>query len=309
MVFNIAWDESTNKDTFKTLLRKIFDNTQRQALVEYPEIMKDIKTSDEYEREMRMAGLEGMESIADGQEIPTTDPTYGSTKDWEQERWGLGFRVTAGMKKFNKWNLVAKMTRDLSKVMREGKDLQIARGWNNITSITATGCMTGFDGLAIASNSHTCIDDDQTEYDNYLDANLGLSSLQSATYYFDDLIDDMGMASPMIPNKLVVNTNLRLKARELIGTDKKPGTADNDINAIRDQYNLTSFVYHRYTSTTAWALLAFNDPNYDYKVFTSEEPNLITRDAPDNSLDTVVLSHQWFTYGVGDSRAVFFGDS
>ncbi len=106
-----------------------------------------------------------------------------------------------------------------------------------------------------------------------------------------------------------MNTNLRLKARELIGSEGKPGTADNDLNAIRDQYNLTSFVYHRLTSTTSWMLLAPNDPNYDYKVFTSEEPNLITRDAPDNSLDTVVLSHQWFQWGFGDPRLAYVGDT
>jgi hypothetical protein len=51
----------------------------------------------------------------------------------------------------------------------------------------------------------------------------------------------------------------------LLGSEKKPGTADNDINAIRDM-NLSYKVVDYLTSTTAWFLLGDNhDLNYLWK--------------------------------------------
>ena len=306
MVFNINWDTSTNKDLLKSLLRKLFMAGEDTALVEYKEIFNDLKTSDYYERDERIAGLRGMQEIGDGQAIPLDDPEEGQQKTYTQARFGLGFRITAGMKKFNKWNLMQKFTKNLSKVMKESKDIEIAKMFNNATSATAPG-KTGYDGLAIASNSHTTLGDDGYTYDNYLDAALGYATLQSAIIYFDDLIDDRGFETPGKPSLLVVDPNLRFTAEELLRSDLKPGSGDNDINVLKG--DLRSFVYHRSSSSTAWAVLDKGNDDYDLNVFTSQEPNLIVKDAPDLTEDTVVLSSQWFTYGVGDPRRFYLGNS
>jgi len=55
-------------------------------------------------------------------------------------------------------------------------------------------------------------------------------------------------------------------------------------------------------------LLAKNHALYDVNILTSQAPNLIVKDAPDNSEDTVVLSSQRYTWGFGDPRTVFVGD-
>ena len=64
------FDTSTNKDTFKLLVREWWDTTAREALVEWTNVFKDIKTTDEYEREGRLAGLGAMSQIGDGAEHP-----------------------------------------------------------------------------------------------------------------------------------------------------------------------------------------------------------------------------------------------
>lgn len=305
MTITINWDTSTNRDLLKKLLRKVFDSSDHEALVEHPLITKVIPTTDEYEREARMAGFEGLEQLTDGQEIPLADPTFDTTKDWRQDRFGLGFKITSGMKKYNRWDLMEKFTRLLKVAVLEEADIEIFKMWNNTT---ATTYATGFDGLALASNSHTCLDDDISVYDNYLDADLGFGSLESATVYFDTMVDDMGRAAPAIPTVLYVNPYLRREGRELIGSDGKPGTADNDLNYFKD-WDLNMKVIRRLTGSTAWGVLAFQDKNYDIKVFVTQKPDLKVQDYPDLSRSTAVTSEQWFKYGFGDARCAYIGNT
>jgi len=307
MAHSIYWDNTTNKDFFKSLLWDVFDTTKREALYEAETMVKHIKTKDEYERRARIAGISGMEKLADGQNIPLAETPDPQTKEYEQERYGFGFEITAGMKKFNRYNMMKDLTAKLSKNMREEKDIEIAKMFNQATSTTADGAQTGFDGLALASDSHLCRDDAGSTYDNYLDAALGVSSFESATVYFDTLVDDDGYAIMKTPTHLFVNPQLRWEAREILGSELKPYTGDNTKNVAQD-YGLSLFVYHRLTASTSWGMIA-KDSDYDIFVMTTEEPDLKVQDAPNTSRNTIVTSHQWFKPGFGDPRAFFLGDA
>ena len=304
MAHDIYWDNTSGKDFFKSLLWDVFDTTKREAMYEAETMVKHVKKTDEFERRARIAGITGMEKIADGQAIPLAETPRPDTKEYEQERYGLGFEITAGMKKFNKYGIMKDLTAKLSKHMREEKDIEIAKIFNNATSATY---YTGFDALALASSAHLCKDDGGTTYDNYLDAALGVSSFESATVYFDTLVDDDGYPMVKKPSHLWVNPQLRWEARELLGSELKPYTGDNTKN-IATEYDLSLFVYHRLTSSTSWGMIA-KDSDYDIFVITTEEPDLKVQDAPNTSRNTIVTSHQWFKPGFGDSRGFFLGDA
>ena len=94
-MFNILWDESTNQDLLAGTLEELFNSTDREKLMEFPEIFKDLKTSEYYIRKMRIAGLPHGGRVADGESIPTYDPVYDSTKDYTQLRYGSGFTTFA----------------------------------------------------------------------------------------------------------------------------------------------------------------------------------------------------------------------
>jgi len=304
MTIDINWDTTDNQDLLKDLLRDVADTTDREALIEYPEYVDEISVSDYYERRARKAGLRGMEEIADGAEIPLTDPVMGGTKDWTQVRYGLGFKITAGWKKFNKINHMKDCTKNLGMVMREEKDIEINRLAN---SATATTYSTGFDGLALASNSHTILGTSGNTFDNYGDAALGVSALQSAYVYFRTLIDDQGRTMVASPDKLMVNPQLEFTGMELLGSEKVPYTGDNTANVIR-QKGISLSVNSRLTASTIWALLAKKDRRYDLFVFTSQKPDIKVQDAPDTSRSTIVTSEQWFKYGHGDPRMFYLGN-
>jgi len=303
-IIRTNWDESTNKDIFKNSVYEWFNLSKRPRLVEYPNVVIEKKSSDEYERLGRYAGLDYAGEVPEGQGVPIQDPKFGSTKDYTHKAYGTGFRITERMKMFEKIGLFRDLTENLRVVMDESKDVEIAKMFNNMTSTTYA---SGFDGLAIAHNSHTCLDDAGTTYDNYLDAGLSTSSWESAMAYFDYLYDDQGNIWTVVPDTLVVNRTLRWDAEELLKSSGKPWEESNTINPYKG--DVKPFVYHRLTSSTAWFVIAKNHPKYGYFVFTAKEPDLKVYDALDTSRDTVVTSNQYFVYGVSDPRLLYVGDT
>jgi len=305
MTWDINADTSTNKDLFKGILKKLFDNTIREAVFQAPRMFKMETTEDEYERDARMAGLSGHTQIEDGEEIPLQTPVFDDTKDYEQERYATGFKITEGMKKFNKYDLMKKFTRSLAKAMKEAKDKELAKLWNNMA---ATTYASGFDGYALAYATHDTLSEDGDTFSNYGDADMSLSAMEDAMTYFATHIDDMGDTHPLTPTDLFFAPQLQFTAREIFGSDLKPGEMSNTTNALADLYNIKPFRYDRLTSSTAWGVIC-KDEEFDVKCYTSAEPDIVVMDSPDTSRSTIVTSRQYFDYGFGAADRVYVGNT
>jgi len=304
-IIRTVFDNTTNSDLMKGTLRKLHDDSSREAIVEYPKVCNDLKTKDIYERDADMGGLIWPTEIAEGANIPIQSPAMGHTKTYTQRQFGTGFRMTFKMDFFNKYRLWEKFSKELGRVMREGKDGEIATMFNNFTSITLT-CGVGFDSLAIASTAHLGNRAGSTadNYSNYLNATLSNSALQSARYYFSTMTDTMGYYAGAKPTALIIEPTLYFEASEILGSDNVSHELSNTKNVLKGW--LPIFEYHRLTSTTEWFVIA-KDDKYDFNVFTALEPKMFFKDAEDDTLDKVALSIQFFTYGWGNPKNLYVG--
>ena len=105
-----------------------------------------------------------------------------------------------------------------------------------------------------------------------------------------------------------MNKNLRNRAWKLLNSKGQYGEMSNTANAF-DQYQLKTFVYPRLSSSTAWFVLGKKGHRlYGPVVFTSQEPELRQKDAPDMTRDMIVTSGQLFTYGCPDPRLIVVGN-
>jgi hypothetical protein len=308
-IITSRFDTTTNKDLLKTgSLRSIFDTTVREAEVFYPKMVNNLTTKDEYERVQRMAGLDLPVEIADGQQIPITTPVLGTSKTYTQRQFGSGFRMTYRMDKFNKYNLWKRWAKDLAKLAKESKDIEIHVMFNNMTS-TALTCGVGFDTMAIGNNAHTGLLSGSTSdnYDNYLGSALSMSALESARYYFATLKDDKGLYMGARPDTLFYESTLWPTVKELLGSDLRPHEMSNTTNWA-SSWGIKPFENPRLTSTTCWGVLAKGDSNYDFNVFTTQEPTMYVLEKFDRTLDKACLNIQFFTYGFGDARMCYVGN-
>lgn len=303
-----TYDTSSNLDLFKVgTLRKIFDNTVREAKVLYKNLYND-ETTDLWQiKDTRMAGFDQAQEIAEGQNIPIQTPQRGGDKTYTQRIFGTGFRMTFVADFFNQYNLWKRWSKDLGKVMTESKDVEAHVLWNSPTSTTLT-CGVGFDSKALADTTHTGLKPGSTadNYNNYGNAALSYTALQTMRYYFKTLKDDMGMWMGAQPDTLYFEPTLWPTISEFFGASGKPGEISNDVNIV-PKMGLTPFEDARLTSTTAWGVLAKKDSNYDVNLFTSMAPRFFTKDAPDNTQDRIIVAMQMFGYGYGDPRLVFVG--
>lgn len=304
-IIRTDWDTSTGRETLRNVVRITYDNTARESLVEWKELFKDEKTDMADTMVQRMAGLGAMAATAEGENYHIDTPKYGSTKTFTQAKYTNGFRITEEMQKFNKIGLMKTLTSSLAQTMAEGKDIELAKVWNNTT---ATTYASGFDGYAIGYATHTCLDDAATTYDNLISGDLTVANLEAALQYFDSVYDDQGNIFVHIPRKLVVNKNLRSRAYKILKSDGQYNEMSNTTNAFKE-YDLKTFVYHRLSSSTAWFVLGDQaNKHYGPIVFTSQEPELRQKDAPDATRDMLVTSGQMFTYGCPDPRLIVVGN-
>ncbi len=303
---NINWGTSTRNDLLKDgAVRKWFNSSLKTTPIYYKELVNDEKTNDYIEYDRSITGLGLASEIVDGQNIPLDVPVFGNSKSYAQRRFGNGFRMTKMLNKFNKIGLFEKLSKDLGKTMRESKDIEVHVMFNNPTS-TALTCGTGFDGLAIANDTHTgLVSGTADNYDNYLNASLSYSSLESARYYFKTLKDDRGLLRGGNPTKLVIEPTLWPTAAEILKSGSKPHEQSNTKNVFENY--LTIYEDPRLTSTTAWFVIDKDSDIYGFNVFTSQEPDLIIKDAPDNTGDRVCIADQMFTYGWNDPRCIYWG--
>lgn len=305
-IIRTDWDTSTGRETLRNVVRINYDSTARSAETYWKELFKDEKTDLYQEMVQEYAGLGAMSATAEGENYHIDTPKYHTTKTFTQAKYTNGFRITEEMQKFNKIKLMQVMTTSLAQTMAEGKDIELAKVWNNTT---ATSYATGFDGYAIGHAAHTCLDDAATTFDNLISGDLTVANLESALDYFAAIYDAQGNIFTHTPRKLVVNKNLRNRAWKLLNSKGQYGEMSNTANGF-DQYQLSTFVYPRLSSTTAWFVLGDKAHRlYGPMVLTSQEPELRQKDAPDATRDILVTSGQLFTYGCPEPRLIVVGNT
>jgi len=301
-----TFDSSTYNVLLKEgYLRKLFDNTQREAKVYHKELYHVHTTKDNWVLDQRMAGLNDWQELVEGQSIPAQKPVMGGQKKYTQRRFGTGFRMTDWMLKFNKHGLWNRWAKDLRKVMEEEWDIELHIPFNSPTSASLT-CGTGFDSLALGHDTHTGLATGTGDnYDNLLSAGLSFSALESVRYYFKTLKDDLGMLMGGTPSLLVIQPALYPTAKEIMGSTYKPHELSNTTNIFEDYLKI--YEDPRLTSTTTWFVL--DKEKHDMNVFVSYQPDFVTQDAPDTSRDRICTSQMYGTYGWGDPRGVYVGNT
>jgi hypothetical protein len=303
-----GFDNTSTRELMKAgILRKVFDDTARKIPVFYKSLVNEKKTSEEWNKDRRKGGLLPFSAaIADGQNIPMQGPVLGGYHTYNLARYALGFRITSWASKYIKaFDAPKELAASLRKAMDTGKDIVIHQMFNSPTA-TSTDAK-GFDDLALASAAHTGLLTGSTDdnYSNYLNSDISYTSLASVRYYYVTKKDAIGQLMMMEPDLLVFQPTLWPTVTELLKSEYKPFELSNTESAFKGW--IKPFEDPRLTSTTAWFTLAKKDESFDLNVFTGQEPDFVTKDAPDNTRDKIFTSESHFTYGHGDSAAYYCG--
>lgn len=277
---------------------------EEQAFEEQYSRIFNVKTQgDLYDDEAKMAGFGGMVEIAEGGDVTYDEAISPVTRRYNLSKRGLGYKVTDKLWKFDRYGQVAKLERALMRADKHDTE-QFAFGLLN--SATATTIATGFDGLALASTAHTRMDGGATQANRPTTlAALSLTALEDAVIAFTKLVDDRGRPYISVPRKLIIPLDLRLVAREILGSAMNPNTANNATNALKDEFDITPVATPYITSSTFWALVG---DKHDLQIRWNERP----KSASETDFDSDTIKRKvtkWLGRGFGEYRGYYQGNT
>ena len=237
-------------------------NLQQRRPVIYSQFFSDTFQSKKaaetyYER----AGIGDFQRKSEAGLITYTDPISGSELRFAHVRRSNGYKITAEMIDHDQYAEIVKLEQDLQIAGME--DLEIAGHllFNNAFGTTDDADYgfeaTGLDGVQLCSTSHTRLDGGTAQANRPgTDVVLSWTALANARQQFQLWVDNRGRKIISFPRKLVIHPNDELTAMELMRSRGKPGTANNDINAMFGDFDIVVTPY--LTSTDDWFLLGDN---------------------------------------------------
>lgn len=209
-----------------------------------------------------VGGLGDFSVKSEGGDITFTDPIKGSELAVTHVRRSNGYKITQEMLDHDQYAEIVKLERSLQLAGEE--DLEVAghkllNGAFATTNDAAYGYhAAGLDSLQLCSTAHTRLDGGTNQSNRpSTDANLAWASLADGLIKFQLWVDSRGRKIIETPRKLVISPQDQLTARELLGSTLKPGTANNELNALND-FSIEVVVTPYLTSTNDWFLLGDN---------------------------------------------------
>lgn len=284
-------------------LRNIWNEGWPKRPLEYTRFLNIGSSKKAQETDYKMTGLGAVANIAEGAEVTFGDPISGGTKVYTHTQSGLAYKITDMMIRHE---LYGQMQRMESSLMDATQDRQETDGASIILNAFATTAAnsTGFQsGESLCATSHARLDGGTAQSNRpATDVSLGVAALQNAIIQYHNWKNDRGRPFLSVPKLLVVQPADIMTARELLGSEYKPGTTNNEINAIKED-GLTYMVSHYLgtATTTLWALLG---DNHDLNLIWDLRPTttMDTEFKTDNVLRKVKQS---YSFGWGEWRGIY----
>ena len=112
---------------------------------------------------------------------------------------------------------------------------------------------TGMDGVALCSATHPLDTPTASTFNNVVSGALGATTLQSALDICNSMVNYLGVPIPQIAQTLLISPSDEVVAKELLLSEKKPYTTDNEINTLAS--NGLSYSINHYLPSGYWFII------------------------------------------------------
>jgi hypothetical protein len=197
----------------------------------------------------------------EGQAIAYDNAQEAFTARYSHETIALGFSITEEAVEDNLYDsLSARYTKGLARAMAYTKQVKAAGVINNGFS----GSYLGGDGVSlfgVNSNSarvgHPLVNGGVNYNSPTTGVDLNETSLENAVIQIAAWTDERGLLIAAKPRKMIVPPALQFVATRLLETNLRVGTADNDINALKNNGSIPEgyAINHFLTDSNAWFLM------------------------------------------------------
>ena len=233
-------------------LNALFGLEYKSYANEHAEIF-DTESSDRaFEEEVMLSGFANASVKPEGQGVQFDDAQETFTARYTNETIALAFAITEEAIEDNLYDrLASRYTKALARSMANTKQVKAAAVINN-------GYAAGFaggDGQPLFSTAHPTM---AGTFSNRLTtaSQLNETSLEAALIQIAAMTDERGLLIAAQGMKLVIPPALQFVADRLMSSQGRTGTADNDINAVRNMGMVPQgyAINHYFTNANRWMI-------------------------------------------------------
>jgi hypothetical protein len=200
---------------------------------EHKEIYETESSERSFEEETKLSGFAAAPVKNEGNAIAYDNAQEAWTARYNHETIALGFSLTEEAVEDNLYDtLSARYTKSLARAMAYTKQVKAANVLNN--GFTTTGAYNGGDNVSLFNTAHPLVSGGTNSNTQATPADLNETSLENAVIQIAAWTDERGLLIAAKPRKLVIPPALQFVATRLLETDLRVGTADNDINALKN---------------------------------------------------------------------------
>jgi len=200
----------------------------------YPEQWRSLYSTEQsmkaFEEDVQMIGFGAAPTKAEGAMINYDSGREGFVSRYVHETVALAFAITEEAEEDGLYgSLGAKYARALARSMQQTKEIKGANIFNNATTTSLGG-----DGQALLDAAHPLGGGGTASNILSTPADLSETSLETLLVQISTAVDDRSIPVALSGRKLAVPPQLVFVAERIIKSNLRPGTADNDINAMRN---------------------------------------------------------------------------
>ena len=230
-------------------LNALFGLEYKRYENESAEIFSQESSDRAFEEEVMLVGFGEAAVKPEGSAVAFDTAKEAFTARYVHDTIALAFALTEEAVEDNLYDtLSARYTKALARSMAYTKQVRGANVLNNAFSTT------GGDGVTLASTAHPTTFGGTWSNRSSTDADINETSLEQAMIDIAGFIDERGLKIAMNGRKLIIPVNIQFVADRILNSTLRVGTADNDINALRNMGMLPEgyVVNHYLTDTDAW---------------------------------------------------------
>ena len=261
----------------------------------------DLENSDRaFEEEVMLGGFGNAEVKPEGSGVVYEQAQETFTARYSHETIALAFSLTEEAVEDNLYDKIStRYTKALARSMANTKQIKAA----NVLNRAFNSSFLGGDDKELCATDHPTLSGTQK---NELStaADLNETSLEQMLIDIADMKDERGMKIALQGVKMIIPVNLQFTAERLMKSAGRTGTADNDLNAVRNMGMVPQgYVVNNFLTDTDAFFIKTDAPN-GLKMFTRAP----IRTAMEGDFDTGNVRYkarERYSFGFSDWRGIF----
>jgi len=284
-------------------LNALFGMEYKRYAEEHKEVFETESSDRSFEEETKLSGFGTAPVKAEGASIAYDNAQEAWTARYTHETIAMGFSITEEAVEDNLYDsLSSRYTKALARAMAYTKQVKAADILNK--GFTGAGNPTYGDGQVLFSTAHPLVGGGVNSNRPTVGADLNETSLEAAVIQIAAWTDERGLLIAAKPKKLIIPPALQFVATRLLETEKRVGTADNDLNALMNNGSIPGgyAVMNWLTDNNAW-FLTTDVPN-GLKHFV-RAPIKTEMDGDFDTGNARFKSRERYSFGVSDPLGIY----